>query len=165
MYLEKSVQRIQHDLEELSVFTSTPGRGTTRLPFSKEARESVNYLAKIMSDAGMNVHQDAAGNIIGTIDGEYGDAPAIVMGSHYDSVVNGGNFDGIAGIVAGIEIARILKESRIKLKRNFTVIGFCDEEGMRFGTGYFGSKAVLGQVDINYLHQFADKDQSQYTRQ
>ena len=82
-----------------------------------------------------------------------------VMGSHYDSVVrNGGNFDGIAGIVAGIEIARILKESRIKLKRNFTVIGFCDEEGMRFGTGYFGSKAVLGQVDINYLHQFADKD-------
>jgi allantoate deiminase len=111
-----------------------------------------------MQEAGLTVHQDEAGNVIGTLQGEDKDAPAIVMGSHYDSVVNGGNFDGIAGIVCGIEIARLIRATGVKLKRNFTVIGFCDEEGMRFGTGFFGSKGILGQLNLEYLRKYKDKD-------
>ena len=58
-----------------------------------------------------------------------------MMGSHYDSVVNGGDFDGIAGVVCAIEAARQLKDEGFTPKRNFAIVGFCDEEGMRFGTG------------------------------
>jgi len=81
-----------------------------------------------------------------------------MTGSHFDTVVNGGNFDGLAGIMAGIEIARLIRQGGVALKRSLVVAGFCDEEGMRFGTGYFGSKAILGQVSQEDLHRYKDKD-------
>ncbi|WHH61643.1 Zn-dependent hydrolase [Petroclostridium sp. X23] len=158
MNIETITKGLKKDLESLSEFNATKGNGTTRLPFTKEARDCVKYLSKIMQEAGLTVHNDEAGNVIGTLQGEDKGAPAIVMGSHYDSVVNGGNFDGIAGVVCGIEIARLIRDTGVKLKRNFTVIGFCDEEGMRFGTGFFGSKGILGQLDLEYLHKYKDKD-------
>ena len=150
--------RIQKDLEELAVFTATPGQGCTRLPFTKEARQAADYLKTLMADAGLKVREDEAGNVIGVLEGEDPKAPELVVGSHYDTVINGGIFDGLAGIVTGIEIARLLKENGVQLKRNFTVIGFNDEEGMRFGTGYFGSKAMLGQITLEDLHRYKDKD-------
>ena len=96
--------------------------------------------------------------MIGTLKGEDPDAPCVMMGSHYDSVVNGGDYDGIAGVICAIEVARILKEEGFVPKRNFVVVGFCDEEGMRFGTGYFGSGAMLGHRDVEYTKKFADTD-------
>ena len=151
-------KRIQKDLEELAVFNSTPGQGCTRLPFTKEARQAADYIKTLMADAGLKVREDEAGNVIGVLEGEDPQAPALVVGSHYDTVINGGIFDGLAGIVTGIEIARLLKENDVQLKRNFVVVGFNDEEGMRFGTGYFGSKAMLGQISIEDLHRYKDKD-------
>ncbi len=60
--------------------------------------------------------------------------------------------------MTGIEIARLLIKNKVQLKRSFVVIGFCGEEDMRFGTGYFGSKAMLGQITLENLHQYKDKD-------
>lgn len=148
---------LQNYLEKLSTFNATPGQGCTRLPFTKEARQAADYLKTVMTEIGLKVHEDQAGNVIGVLEGEDTEAPALVTGSHYDTVINGGNFDGLAGIAAGLEIARLLKENNVQLKRNFVVIGFCDEEGMRFGTGYFGSKAMLGQITLEDLN-FKDKD-------
>ena len=73
-------------------------------------------------------------------------------------MINGGDFDGIAGVVCAMEAARQLKERGVTPKRNFVVVGFCDEEGMRFGTGYFGSGAMLGNRDAAYCKKFKDKD-------
>lgn len=148
---------LQSYLEKLSTFNATPGNGCTRLPFTKEARQAADYIKTLMVEVGLKVHEDQAGNVIGVLEGEDTEAPALVTGSHYDTVINGGNFDGLAGIVTGIEIARLLKENNVQLKRNFVVIAFCDEEGMRFGTGYFGSKAMLGQITLEDLN-FKDKD-------
>ena len=72
-----------------------------------------------MTEAGLEVTEDAAGNVIGTLKGEDPDAPCVMMGSHYDSVVNGGDYDGIAGVICAIEVARILKEEGFVPKRNF----------------------------------------------
>ena len=83
--------------------------GCTRLPFTKEARDAVNYLREVMTEAGLEVHEDEAGNVIGILKGENPDLPCVMMGSHYDSVVNGGDFDGIAGVVCAIEAARTVK--------------------------------------------------------
>ena len=158
MGIEEVTGRIARDLEHLKQFTATPGNGCTRLPFTKEAREAVNYLKELMTEAGLEVTEDAAGNVIGTLKGEDPDAPCVMMGSHYDSVVNGGDYDGIAGVICAIEVARLLKEEGITPKRNFVAVGFCDEEGMRFGTGYFGSGAMLGHRDVEYTKNFADTD-------
>lgn len=158
MGIEDVTGRIARDLEHLKQYTATPGNGCTRLPFTKEARDAVNYLKELMTEAGLEVTEDAAGNVIGTLKGEDPDAPCVMMGSHYDSVVNGGDYDGIAGVICAIEVARLLKEEGITPKRNFVAVGFCDEEGMRFGTGYFGSGAMLGHRDVEYTKNFADTD-------
>ena len=156
MELENITKRIRNDLQYLERFTATPGNGCTRLPFTKEARGAVEYIKARMTDAGLLVHEDAAGNVFGVLKGEDEKAPCVMMGSHYDSVINGGNFDGIAGVVGAIETARQLKERGTALKRNFVAAGFCDEEGTRFGTGFFGSGAMLGSYDVEYCRKFKD---------
>ena len=158
MAIEQMTGRIARDLEYLKRFTSTPGKGCTRLPFTKEAREAVDFLKNLMEEAGLEVKEDTAGNIFGTLKGKDSTLPCVMMGSHYDSVYNGGDYDGIAGIICGIEVARQLKEQGIKPQRDFVVAGFCDEEGMRFGNGYFGSGAMLGHRDLSYCKRFKDKD-------
>lgn len=150
--------RIEADLEELKQYTSTPGNGCTRLPFTKEARGAVDFLKKRMEETGLEVREDEAGNVFGTLRGKDPDAPCIMMGSHYDSVYNGGDYDGIAGIVCAIEAAHQIREAGIVPERDFVVAGFCDEEGMRFGNGYFGSGAMLGHRDADYCRKFKDAD-------
>ena len=158
MSIENITGRIAKDLETLKQFTATPGDGCTRLPFTKEARDAVNYLTKIMVEAGLEVYEDAAGNLIGVLKGENPELPCIMMGSHFDSVTNGGDFDGIAGAVCAIEAARQLKEEGFVPKRNFVVVGFHDEEGLRFGTGYFGSGAMMGTRDVEYCKHYKDNN-------
>ena len=156
MELVKIKERISENLDTLKQFTATPGNGCTRLPFTKEARDAVNYLKTVMEEAGLEVWEDAAGNVLGVLKGEDENAPCVMMGSHYDSVTNGGDYDGIAGAVCAIEVARQLKDRGITPKRNFVAVGFCDEEGLRFGTGYFGSGAMLGNRDVAYCKNFKD---------
>ncbi|MDR1279012.1 MAG: Zn-dependent hydrolase [Treponema sp.] len=158
MNMETITDNLKKNLRVLHQYTATPGDGTTRLPFTKEARAAVNHIRIMMEEAGLEVREDEAGNIIGLLKGAEPSLPAIVAGSHFDTVTNGGDFDGLAGIMTGIEIARLFKQEGAPLKRNFIVIGFCDEEGMRFGTGYFGSKSILGQVTQEDLRHYKDKD-------
>ncbi|MDR0759260.1 MAG: M20 family metallo-hydrolase [Treponema sp.] len=158
MNMDVITDNLKKNLRALHEYTATPGAGATRLPFTNEARAAVNHIRTMMEEVGLEVREDEAGNIIGLIKGAEPSLPALVTGSHFDTVTNGGDFDGLAGIMTGIEIARLLKQEGAALKRNFIVIGFCDEEGMRFGTGYFGSKSILGQVTHEDLRHYKDKD-------
>ena len=153
MEIEVITGRIAQDLEYLKKFTATPGEGCTRLPFTKEARDAVDYLTKTMEEAGLEVREDEAGNVIGVLKGTDPDAPCVMSGSHYDSVIHGGNYDGIGGVVCSIEMARQIAASGKQHKRDLVVVGFNDEEGMRFGTGYFGSGAMLGHRDEAYANR------------
>ncbi len=156
--IENVRARIASDLEHLKQFTSTPGNGCTRLPFTKEARQAVDFLKELMEEAGLKVREDEAGNVFGTLEGSNPSLPCVMMGSHFDSVINGGDFDGIAGVIAAIEVARQLKEEGFWPVRNFVAAGFMDEEGMRFGTGYFGSGAMLGHREVEYCKHYKDVD-------
>lgn len=156
--IENVRARIASDLEHLKQFTSTPGNGCTRLPFTKEARQAVDFLKELMEEAGLKVREDEAGNVFGTLEGSNPSLPCVMMGSHFDSVMNGGDFDGIAGVIAAIEVARQLKEEGFWPVRNFVAAGFMDEEGMRFGTGYFGSGAMLGHREVEYCKHYKDVD-------
>ncbi len=155
---ELSTKRISENLEALKAFTASPGNGCTRMPFSKETRDAAEYLKKVMAEAGLEVTEDVVGNIFGVLPGKDRTKPCIMIGSHYDSVYNGGDYDGIAGVVCGIELARILKDDGANLTADFVVAAFMDEEGCRFGTGYFGSKSMLGDMTLEECQHFTDRD-------
>ena len=102
--------RIQHDLEVLATYTSTPGHGVTRSSYSKEDKMAKEYLKEEMKKLGIQIYEDGFGTLFGRKEGKLKDAPVVMFGSHYDSVVNGGAFDGAAGSVAALETMRVLHE-------------------------------------------------------
>ncbi len=152
------LQRIKEDIETLSKFNATPGNGLTRFSFTKEDRGARNYIKKQMKEASLIVYEDAAGTIVGRMEGRLSDGPVIMIGSHYDSVKNGGNFDGPAGVVMGLEIARVLNENNLKPKYPIEFIAMIEEEGGRFGGGLFASRAMVGKVDREQLDRYKDAD-------
>src|SRR3712207_560297 len=99
-----------------------------------------------MEEAGLSVREDAVGNLFGHRQGKSKDAPAVLVGSHLDSVYNGGNFDGPLGVLAGIEIFQTMNERGIQTERPIEVIAFTDEEGARFSFGMIGSRALAGTL-------------------
>ncbi|MGO2580240.1 MAG: hypothetical protein ACTH7Y_06290, partial [Halomonas sp.] len=82
--------RVQDMIECIAQFTSTPGKGTTRLTYSAEHRDVRDYLLSKMKEAGLKTREDAVGNIFGRIEGKKPDLPPVLVGSHFDSVPNGG---------------------------------------------------------------------------
>ena len=143
-------------LDALQEFTATPGCGVTRFPYSKEARDACSYLKKLMEAVGLAVRMDNSGAVIGRLEGK---SPATIMiGSHFDSVKHGGAYDGIAGVVCAIEVARLLKESGTELGYSLEVIATNDEEGARFNVGLFTGKVLLGQLTSEDLKAQVDAD-------
>ena len=143
-------------LDALQEFTATPGCGVTRFPYSKEARDACSYLKKLMEAVGLAVRMDNSGAVIGRLEGK---SPATIMiGSHFDSVKHGGAYDGIAGVVCAIEVARLLKESGTELGYSLEVIATNDEEGARFNVGLFTGKVLLGQLSSEDLKAQVDAD-------
>ena len=143
-------------LDALQEFTATPGCGVSRFPYSKEARDACSYLKKLMEAVGLAVRMDNSGAVIGRLEGK---SPATIMiGSHFDSVKHGGAYDGIAGVVCAIEVARLLKESGTELGYSLEVIATNDEEGARFNVGLFTGKVLLGQLSSEDLKAQVDAD-------
>jgi allantoate deiminase len=100
-----------------------------------------------MREAGMQTRQDAAGNLVGRLEGATSDAPAVVFGSHIDTVPNGGCFDGLLGVVLGISVVEALSRAGQRLPFAIEVIAFGDEEGSAFPVSMITSRAVAGIVD------------------
>lgn len=156
--MKTKLDRIKNDIEQISKFNATPGNGLTRWSFTKEDRGAREYIKDRMKDAGLKVYEDAAGTVVGRLDGELKDAPVVMVGSHFDSVKNGGNFDGPAGVVTGLEIARVIKENNIKVKYPIEFVAMIEEEGTRFGGGLFASRAMVGRVTKEEVETFKDRD-------
>jgi len=131
--------------------------GITRLAYTKEDVEAKVLVKKYMEEAGLNVHEDGVGNLIGKREGQNPELPGIMIGSHIDTVFQGGKFDGALGVLAGVEVAHALKEEGYSLKRKLEVVAFADEEGARFSTGMLGSQAMAGKVKEEMLDK-KDKD-------
>ncbi|WP_238933670.1 allantoate amidohydrolase [Brevibacillus choshinensis] len=121
-------------------------RGVTRLAFTKESEQANHLVDGWMKEAGMKVRRDALNNIIGRYEGMDPDAPVLLIGSHLDSVAEAGKYDGILGVIAGIEVVHAMHENGIVTKNPIEVIGFCDEEGTRFHTTLLGSRAIVGSL-------------------
>ena len=151
-----NAQRIMDRCEQLAR-CSEQVDGLTRVFLSKEMRAVYDLVAAWMSEAGMNVRYDAIGNIIGRYEGVQRGAPCLMLGSHLDTVRNGGKYDGMLGVISPIECVQSLHDNKKRLGHAVEIIGFADEEGVRFGTTLLGSRAIAGTFDPKVLDA-RDKD-------
>jgi N-carbamoyl-L-amino-acid hydrolase len=128
-------------LENLGEIGKTPAGGVWRSSFSEADLEARRWYLQRIEEAGLQHWVDAAGNIYARVGGG---SPAVIAGSHLDSVPNGGRFDGALGVMAAFECLRTIKESGVGLKLPIEAVAFTDEEG-RFG-GFVGSYAIIGNM-------------------
>ncbi len=126
----------------------------TRLVFSVTELRSRQLLVHLMTQAGLKVHVDRIGNIFGRLEGA--DGPAVLAGSHLDSVVHGGKFDGPVGVIGALEAVRTIKESGVALPCPVEAVCFVGEESSRFGFSTLGSSLVAGQVKMKDLTNAVD---------
>lgn len=124
----------------------------TRRSFSPMFLSGRKWLAEQMVNAGLNVHIDAAGNLIGRKEGSRPELGCIAIGSHSDSVPSGGRFDGIAGVIAGLECVQVLNEQGIQLNHTIEVIDFLAEEPSEWGISCIGSRGISGQLSKDLLN-------------
>ncbi|PZU86755.1 MAG: Zn-dependent hydrolase [Chelatococcus sp.] len=139
--------RLVSRLAELSRIGATPEGGCRRLALSDEDRAGRDWLVGQMRALGLDVRVDAIGNIVGILKGRE-DGPALVMGSHIDTVGTGGRFDGALGVVAGVEVLATLRDAGLEPKRDMAVIAFTNEEGARFHPDMLGSYVWAGGMSV-----------------
>jgi N-carbamoyl-L-amino-acid hydrolase len=128
-----------------------PARPWTRTAFSELHAQGRAFLASRMRELGLETRVDAAGNLIGRREGGELSGRTIMIGSHSDTVVGGGRFDGIAGVIAGLEIAAALKDSGVRLRHSLEVVDFLAEEPNEFGLSCVGSRGIAGALNADML--------------
>lgn len=152
-----NITRLMNNLESLAKIGQTSNGGNSRFSFTDEEKKANQLVEQFMKDAGLRVHYDVVGNLIGTKEGTE-DLPTILMGSHIDTVPEGGKYDGVIGVLSAIEVMHMLKEKGINLKHPIKVISFKDEEGSRFGFGMIGSRAIAGTLKEEDLQRVDDSN-------
>jgi allantoate deiminase len=142
--------RIMQRCDALARYSELPG-GLTRVFLSPEARAATDMVLGWMREAGMQAKLDAIGNAAGRYEGERPGLPCLMLGSHLDTVRDAGKYDGMLGVITAIECVHFLNSRKKRPPFAIEVIGFGDEEGVRFGTTLLGSRAVAGIFDNNAL--------------
>ena len=136
---------LERRLDELYGVGAEPTGGTYRPLYSPDWATASERVQRWMKDAGLAVRRDAVGNIWGRMEGTAG-GKAVVTGSHIDTVRHGGRLDGALGICAGLTAVEALAKTRGKPKRPLEVVAICEEEGSRFATNFWGSRAIVGAI-------------------
>lgn len=147
--------RIGADIDALAELTE-PGRPWTRRAFTPKFAEGRAWLENAMQAAGAVTQVDAAGNLVATIPGRRPELGTIMLGSHSDTVPDGGRFDGVAGVIAAIEVARALHDRDLVLDHTIEVVDFLAEEVSIFGVSCIGSRGLSGTRPQEWLSREHD---------
>ncbi|MGD8536123.1 MAG: Zn-dependent hydrolase [Candidatus Aminicenantes bacterium] len=149
MDIQINLERLQKEIESLAQIGRNSQGGITRPSFSKADLEARDWLKDKIESSGLTLREDGAGNIFGRVEG---DGQTIMAGSHIDTVINGGMFDGSIGVLSALECLRRIKEEGVKHSRPLEVAAFTDEEGNLSGD-YLGSRAFTGLLDKEILEK------------
>src|SRR5215203_2664252 len=149
--------RLLWRLETLARIGDTGDGGCRRLALSDEDREGRDLLVSWMRELGLDVRVDRIGNVLGLMAGERA-GPAVMLGSHIDTVATGGRYDGALGVLAALEAVAALKEAGITPKRPVAVIAFTNEEGVRFHPDILGSCVWTGTLSLDEAYAIRDDD-------
>lgn len=140
-------ERLWSTLMEIADIGAIPGGGSCRLSLSDEDRQARDVFASWCREAGCDVKTDLYGNMFAIRAGKSGNAPHILIGSHLDTQPHGGRFDGVLGVLAGLEVVRALNEHGIETERPIAIVNWTNEEGVRFKPGLTGSAGFAGYLD------------------
>src|SRR6266852_5650529 len=143
-------QEIARRIDALSAISKTPDH-LTRIFLTPEHRVAADLLLSWMQEAGMVSHLDAIGNVCGRYEGDRPGLPCLMLGSHYDTVRDAGKWDGPLGLITAIACVGAMHQRGQRLPFAIEVIGFADEEGVRFASTLLGSRAVAGTFDESVL--------------
>jgi len=146
---------LERRLDDLYAIGAEPGGGTYRPLYGDAWATACDLVGRWMKDAGLAVRRDAVGNIWGRIEGS---GKAVVTGSHIDTVRRGGRLDGALGITAGLTALQALIEARGKPKRPIELLVICEEEGSRFATNFWGSRAIIGAIKPGEVDAVTDPE-------
>ena len=149
-------ERLVKDFDAMAQLTA-PGEGINRLAFTDADWKGRQYIIDCMTDVGLSVEIDDFGNVIGYKIGKKPDLPVVMVGSHTDSVPNGGNYDGVVGVLSAIEVIRSMTDDGYEHDHTIAVVSFMCEESGRFGNATLGSKAMRGELRLQDLHRLVDK--------
>ena len=147
-----SAARVLERCDALARCSEQPD-GLTRVYLSPEQRAAGALVLQWMADAGMSARLDAIGNVVGRYEGERPGLPCLMLGSHLDTVRDAGKYDGMLGVVTAVECVATLSARKQRLPFAIEVIGFADEEGVRFNATLLGSHAVAGSFDRAHLER------------
>jgi len=150
-------RRLMRDLNAIGRIGIGDHGAVTRLVFSIKELRSRQLLIHLMRQAGLKIHIDAIGNIFGRLNGHDPKAPAVLAGSHLDTVIHGGKYDGPVGVIGALEAVRTIRENQIPLRSPVEVVCFIGEESSRFGFSTLGSSLVAGEVHARDLANAVDQ--------
>ena len=149
-------ERLVKDFDAMAQLTA-PGEGINRLAFTDADWAGRQYIIDRMTDAGLSIEIDDFGNVIAYKIGKKPDLPVVMVGSHTDSVPNGGNYDGVVGVLSAIEVIRSMTDDGYEHDHTIAVVSFMCEESGRFGNATLGSKAMRGELRLQDLYRLVDK--------
>lgn len=153
-----NIQRVIEDMEVINSINATPFNGITRFSYSEEDKRARDYLLAIMKSLDLEISIDGVGNIRAKLcNSKNRNLAPVMVGSHIDTVLNGGKFDGLTGVIVGLEVLRILKETYMNHKKPVELIIFAEEEGSNFDLTLLGSKCITGHVDECILKEIRNE--------
>ncbi|MEO8829794.1 Zn-dependent hydrolase [Lapillicoccus sp.] len=144
-------------IEQLGRVGAQPGGGIIRPLYSPAWRDAQDMVSTIMADAGLEVREDAVGNVFGSLSGDVA-GPVVLTGSHIDTVVHGGAYDGALGVLSAIVAVQACAAASGAPRRTVDVVSLCEEEGSRFNGNYFGTRSILGMVAADEPMLLVDAD-------
>ena len=159
--LRINTQRLVKNLNHLSLIGKLPDKGVSRLALTDEDRQSRDQLVMWMKETGLDVRIDQVGNIFGTRAGLVNQRP-VMLGSHIDTVIGAGRYDGCYGVLAALEVIKVLNEKKIETKSPVVVASFANEEGVRYQPGMLGSSVFSGALAVSSALNITGVDGSIY---
>src|SRR5690348_3882409 len=156
MNLEIDQQRLQSEIDELAQITAAEPPVVTRVVFSPADLEARAWLAAKCRAARLSIRTDAIGNTLARWQGADPNLPAIGTGSHIDAIPNAGKYDGVVGVLGGLEAIRALQRADFLPKHSIELLVFTSEEPTRFGVGCLGSRLLSGVLSPESASRLAD---------
>src|SRR5580692_217739 len=158
MNLQIDGERLVSDIETLATFSEAEAPVVTRIVFTSADLKARVWLKTRCEEAGLTVHYDAIGNTFARWNGSDQSAPAVGTGSHIDAIPNAGKYDGVVGVLGGLEAIRALKRSGFRPRNSIELLVFTSEEPTRFGIGCLGSRLLSGSLSPDAAKELKDSD-------
>ena len=158
MKLEIDARQLNREIDALAEFSDSEAPSVTRVVFSEQDRTARAWLKDRCREAGLTIREDAVGNTFARWVGAKPDLPAVATGSHVDAIPHAGKYDGVVGVLGGLEAIRALQRAGFTPERSIELIIFTSEEPTRFGIGCLGSRLMSGVLEPDAAAAFVDAE-------